>query len=315
MTTATRHQRTHTELIAAPADRVYDLVADVTRWPALFGPTIAVDRKQHDEHGELFEIWALVNGSVQNWESRRGFDRAARIVRFDQVRSHAPIAAMGGTWTFTEQDGGCLVSLAHEFAVVDDDPATVEWVEQALDRNSAQELASLRKIAELGADLDEIVCVFTDVVEVRGAASDAYEFVAAADQWPSRLPHVDRVVLTQDGHVQDLEMDTFTPTGGTHTTKSVRLCFPVERISYKQTTFPPLMLGHSGEWTFTESDGTVVLTSQHTVIIDPVIAQQWGGLAQAREFVRTALGGNSRTTLGLAASHAENTAKAAGSVR
>ena len=54
-----------------------------------------------------------------------------------------------------------------------------------------------------------------------------------------RLPHVARVVLTEDTPgLQFLEMDTRTKDGSTHTTKSVRVCFPDTRIAYKQITLP-----------------------------------------------------------------------------
>ena len=40
------HTTTHTVMIGAPAKVVYDLIADVTRWPYIFGPTV---------HAEVFE--------------------------------------------------------------------------------------------------------------------------------------------------------------------------------------------------------------------------------------------------------------------
>jgi aromatase len=67
---------------------------------------------------------------------------------------------------------------------------------------------------------------------------------------------------------------------------------------------------HTGRWTFTENDGGVAATSQHTVVLNTEnIARVLGPdatVADAREYVRGALGTNSRATLGHARDYAEN---------
>lgn len=105
-------------------------------------------------------------------------------------------------------------------------------------------------------------------------------------------------------------MDTRTADGSTHTTESVRVCFPHRRIAYKQTTLPALLQLHTGYWDFTEdSDGYTTATSQHTVILNPdnitSVLGEDAGIEQARLFIRGALGGNSRATLGHAKAYAE----------
>lgn len=66
----TTYRTEHTLTVSAPARVLYDLVADVTRWPAVFGPSVHVRHLERDEHTERFEIWALVNGEVANWARR-----------------------------------------------------------------------------------------------------------------------------------------------------------------------------------------------------------------------------------------------------
>lgn len=307
--TANLIRRTHTTRIAAPVERVYALIADATRWPAVFGPTVHLEHLDRTGQDERFQIWATVNGTVATWTSKRHLDPVGASVRFDQERSQAPVATMGGEWSFRPDcsGNGCEVVLEHHFSAVDDDPAAIEWISTALDRNSESELGALRRIAELGHPPEDILFSFEDVVHTAGPVQDAYEFLLRGDLWPQRLPHVKDATMTEDEHgVQDLTMVTLTADGAEHTTRSTRVPLPGLRLAYKQHRMPALLLGHSGLWTCAE-DGT--LTARHLVAVNPAAVTEVLGagktLADAREFLRNALGNNSRATLTLARAHAE----------
>jgi aromatase len=121
---------------------------------------------------------------------------------------------------------------------------------------------------------------------------------------------VARVVLTEDEPgLQTLEMDTQTKDGSTHTTKSVRVCFPNGKIVYKQITLPALLDLHTGVWQITENHAGVAVSSEHTVVINKGNIEKVLGpdadVPQARDFVRTALSGNSMATLQHAKEYAE----------
>jgi len=127
-----------------------------------------------------------------------------------------------------------------------------------------------------------------------------------------RLPHVARVVLGEETPgLQVLEMDTRTKDGSVHTTCSVRVCEPHHGIVYKQVVLPALLTLHVGRWLIEEQGpGRVLVTSRHTVRINTArIAEVLGpkaDLPAAREFVRSALGANSLTTLRAAKAYAES---------
>ncbi|MFJ4472766.1 aromatase/cyclase [Streptomyces sp. NPDC089424] len=301
----------HEITIGAPAADVYRLIADVANWPRIFPPTIYVDHLERSGDEELIRIWATANGEPKNWTSRRVLDAEALRITFRQQVSTPPVATMGGTWIIEPQgDGASRVRLLHDYTAVDDDPAGLKWIDEAVDRNSRSELASLKTNVELAAASAELTFSFEDTVEVDGSAKDVYDFVNEAGLWSERLPHVATVRLTEDSPgLQTLEMDTRAKDGSTHTTRSYRVCLQGRKIAYKQTTLPALMNLHTGYWTFTDTDTGSTASSQHTVVLRPEniekILGPGAGVAEAREYVRSALSTNSRATLGHAKAYAE----------
>jgi ribosome-associated toxin RatA of RatAB toxin-antitoxin module len=304
----------HAVTIDASPQDCYRLVRDVADWPLIFAPTVHVEHLERDSHGERFRIWALTGGDVADWTSRRTFDPAALRIGFVQEHSRPPVAAMRGEWSFRPTgNGGTEAVLRHRFRAVDDAADDVAWIRRVLDRNSTAELAGLRAVAELDPPLSEVRCSFEDVVDIDGSVADAYRFVSEADRWRDRLPHVRGVDLTEDRPgVQRLEMDTVTGDGTVHTTSSVRVCLPNRLIAYKQTVLPTLLTGHCGQWRFEATGAGSRVTAAHSVLLSvPAIPQVLGTtatLADAREFARQALGGNSRTTLAYAARFARERA-------
>ncbi|MGW1544515.1 aromatase/cyclase [Streptomyces sp. NPDC002309] len=301
----------HEITIAAPAADVYRLIADVANWPRIFPPTIYVDHLERSGDEELIRIWATANGEPKNWTSRRVLDPDALRITFRQQVSTPPVATMGGTWIIEPRDADVSrVRLLHDYTAVDDDPASLKWIDEAVDRNSRSELAALKTHVELAVASEELTFSFEDTVEVEGSAKDVYDFVNEAGLWSERLPHVATVRLTEDAPgLQTLEMDTRAKDGSTHTTRSYRVCLEGRRIAYKQTTLPALMNLHTGYWTFTDSGAGSTASSQHTVVLRPEniekILGPGAGVPEARDYVRSALSTNSRATLGHAKAYAE----------
>jgi len=312
MTEPSLREVEHDILVDAPADAVYRLIAEVENWPRIFPPTVYVDQVERSGQKERIRIWATANGEAKNWTSRRRLDEESLRIDFRQEVSTPPVAAMGGAWVVEPlSDTTCRVRLLHDYRAIGDDPEKLAWIDAAVDRNSRAELAGLKTNLELAAASDDLLMSFEDTVRVNGAAKDVYDFVNEAQLWKDRLPHVARVVLDEPSPgLQTLEMDTLTKDGSSHTTKSVRVCFPHSRIVYKQTTLPALMTLHTGRWQFDEDSAGVLATSQHTVVINPAsitkVLGSGAGLPEARDFVRNALSTNSRATLGYVKDYAES---------
>ncbi|MCO5971430.1 aromatase/cyclase [Actinoallomurus soli] len=296
--------------VSAPAERVYALIADVGRWPEIFPPTVHAECVERDGNSELIRLWATANGAAKTWTSRREHDPEQMSVSFRQERSQYPVGGMGGKWIVEPVSASeCRVRLLHDYFAASDDPADLEWIDQAVERNSRSELAALKTSAELTGP-DRLI-TFEDTVTVDGSAKDVYDFINEARLWSQRLPHVARVSLEEETPgLQILEMDTSTKDGSVHTTRSVRVCRPYTSIVYKQIVVPALMTLHTGRWLIEERDGAgVSVTSRHTVRINTErITEVLGAGADAetaQRFVRTALSGNSMTTLRAAKAYAE----------
>ena len=305
------HTTAHDVDVAAPAGVVYGLIADATHWPWYFPPNVHVEQLEFDGRSERLRMWATANGQVRSWTSSRQLSPQDRRITFRQDLPAAPVKSMLGTWIVEELDAhNSRLTLLHDFTVEGDDPAGVAWVEQAVDSNSRTELGNLSRIAEKWSRLDELILVFEDSVRVRGGAELVYDFLYQVGQWPQRVPHVSRLDVTEDEPgVQVMSMDTTTADGSTHTTESVRVCFPhAGRIVYKQTVTPALMTAHTGEWSVVPDEDGVTVTSQHSVVLreENVEAVLGPGatVADARRYVREALGRNSLATLELAKRHA-----------
>jgi aromatase len=302
----------HEITVTAPPDKVYELIADVANWPQVFSPTVHVEYVEREATSERLRIWATANGAAKTWLSRRELDRERLRIDFRQEVSPPPVGGMGGSWVVEAVPGtGAKVRLSHDFHPTSDDPADLLWIEQAVDHNSRAELAALRTSAEMDHGATDQLFTFDDTVRIDGSVKDVYDFLNEARLWEDRLPHVDRVSLDEDTPgLQILEMDTRAKDGSRHTTKSVRVCLPYHKIVYKQIKVPPLLLLHTGQWLLTElPGGGVSVTSRHTVRINAAnigrILGDGAGLADARRFVRDALGTNSRATLDHAKAFAE----------
>jgi aromatase len=314
-TQSAQRQVEHEITISAPAGAVYRLIADVRNWPRIFPPTIHVAYTQQTDHDEHIQIWATANGEARTWTSRRTLQPEQRRITFQQLVSAPPVASMSGAWLIEElSPDESRVRLSHAYRSGDDDPASLAWIDQAVDRNSRSELAALKTTVEGAHRAAELTFSFEDSVEIAGRLTDVFGFINEAGRWAQRLPHVATVRFEADDHgLQTLEMDTVAPDGSTHTTASYRVAFPCQGIAYKQIILPPLLSLHTGYWRFVESGGGVAATSQHTVVINAGnIARVLGpaaAVADAREYVRTALSANSRATLGYAKAYAEAAAR------
>jgi len=307
------HHAEHEIAVDAPARDVYEVLANVRNWPLMFDLTVHGEIVERNGQDEQIRIWSATNDAARTWTSRRHHDPEALTIGFRPDKTKAPIGGMNGTWAVEPlTDSTCRLRILHDFFPATDDPADLDWINNALDRNTGVELAKVKARAE---SLDSpLLLTFADTVEVDGSATDVYDFLNEARLWNERLPHVSRVSLEEVmPGLQILEMDTRTKDGSAHTTRSIRVCEPNKRITYKQTALPALLTLHTGRWLIEEhAPDRVSVTSEHTVRINTStitsVLGEDADLATAQTFVRDALSEDSLATLKPAKAYAEDAA-------
>lgn len=144
----------HTTKVAAPPKRVYELVANIDRWPALFDSLVAVERLGFDGVCERVRYHKRREGVTRGWTTVRELNPKRLQVRFRQVDLPASLASMGGLWLVVPKGTGSAIALDHYYRVVDDEPATAARVEQDIAATSTAMLATLRQAAEFDGRFD-----------------------------------------------------------------------------------------------------------------------------------------------------------------
>ncbi|MEU0163413.1 aromatase/cyclase [Streptomyces sp. NPDC006261] len=259
----------HEVTAAAPADVLYGLIADATRWPLFFRPCVHVEQLDFDGVRERLRMWATAGDRIISWVSTRHLDVAARRVEFVQDLPAAPARSMSGVWTVQPLGDRSRVTLEYTFTVAGDSPADVAWLERTAGANCRQQLDELAALAERWTRLDGLVLSFEDTVRVNGPSELIFDFLYRAEDWPGELPHVRTLEVVEEAPgVQVMSMGSLSTDGSAHSTESVRICFPgAGRILYKQTRTSPLLSAHTGEWSVEPDESGVNVTARHTVML------------------------------------------------
>lgn len=139
----------HSIRVAAPPKRVYQLIANVDRWPRLFDPVLSVEHIGFDGTGERVRFWVRTDGRLRSWVSSREVNPKRLQVRFRRERSDGPLASLGGLWLVLPKGDGSLVALDHYYRVAGDDPAQAQRIEESITATSTAMLAAVREAAEL----------------------------------------------------------------------------------------------------------------------------------------------------------------------
>ncbi|MEU9086104.1 aromatase/cyclase [Streptomyces sp. NPDC048357] len=309
---STQQQVDHGVTIEAGLETVFELVADVARWPQFHLSAVHAEVLHTNEKGDLIQYWSLVGDSaVRTWRTVRRTDRPGGRITFAYVEADPPATEIRGEWVFTElaQDR-TRVELRHHVSA----PAGADLrpLLDRIDQDAKEHLDTLRDAAQRRAELDELVLSFTDPLFVAGSIEDAYDYLYRADLWPERIPHVVGLAMTEEvPNVQFFDMDTKGPDGSTHTVRSVRICLPPNLIVYKQISLPALLDAHTGHWRFTQTPEGVIAEARHTSTLKPSALSLLGAgttVGGARRYLRRLLSANSMSNLRLAKAFAEERA-------
>jgi C7-C12 aromatase (ARO/CYC) len=300
-------------VVEAPATAVRGLVEDFVGWTQLHKTAVHAEILEDNGTEKLIQHWEVADEhSVRTWKVRLTKEADGSRISFAHVGAESPFASLGGAWTFQEKDGKTAVTLRHEFTLADDQEGLLDEVTARLHEGNQDYLQVLGHAAENREELEQLIIRFEDPLFIAGDIKDVYDYLWEADKWEERIPHIAKLELEQPADdVQFFNMDTSTPDGSTHRTRSVRIAIEPHIIVYKQTELPALLDGHTGHWKFTQTPEGVIAEARHTATIKPSALHILGEgttVQDARNYLRRVLSANSMSNLRLAKAYAEERA-------
>jgi hypothetical protein len=152
----------HTIRVAAPPKRVFELVANVDRWPALMDSLASVEHLGFDGTCERVRFVRCGDGVARDLTMVRELNPKRMQVRFRQVEVAPPLASMGGFWLVVPKGLGSMVALDHYYRVQDDNPAAVARVEDELAAESRSMLTALRDAMEFDDSVADLIGSYSD---------------------------------------------------------------------------------------------------------------------------------------------------------
>jgi aromatase len=127
---------------------VFELVANIDRWPSLLDPLEGVEHLGFEGVCERVRFAKRVGGVTQDQTMVRELNAKRMQVRFRQVDVRAPLASLGGIWMVLPKGMGSMVAVDHYYRVADNSPLTAARVEVEIAAESQPMLAALRSTIE-----------------------------------------------------------------------------------------------------------------------------------------------------------------------
>jgi ribosome-associated toxin RatA of RatAB toxin-antitoxin module len=298
--------------VTAPADFLYDLIADVGQMRRIFTPVVHTAYLEQTEPNELGEssdrverwTWERQLDSVRSWRASRNLWPRERRIAFRHEDPSPPLLDVSGEWCFTPRsDGATEVELRHEFSLDPADP-TAERAAEMLDRGAGMQLGRLKGFAENHDSVSELEVSYEAKLLIPEPIEAVYSYFYEADKWPERIPHCLSSQRREDVPLlQVVVMDVQVPSGAVHTTKQARVCFPNDRIMWRQLEgLPPLDEMLYGYMIFTQADDGVLVRTGQTELLKPNgVAKRGWTLAEAKQHVAEVRGGRNLDALKSAA--------------
>lgn len=300
----------HSAEIDAPIESVYDMCANVLKWPEYFPPCKKVRIISEDGMVQLIEITAQSNETEFTWQSERVLHPDSYRIDFEQYKPSPLLKCMQGSWRMLGLSKGTLLVLEHRFetkekveGIVDtvhSEKEAIAFMHRTIENNSKKELNSIKKVLE-SDHLGATEAVFSSEIEIQATAKQIYGLLYEVQNWPQVLPHCKQInVIYEDGRNQEFEMTVVGVQGKLEVMRSVRHGYNNRSIEYFQPSLPPALQRHEGKWTITETGNGTRLESWHRIALSPEgVRSLWGGieLEKALALVEQAIEKNSMTTM------------------
>jgi len=269
----------HSIVCDAPASAVYDVIADVGRWPQLFESCVSVAVLEARGDSELVRIEALQEGVPVAWETMRTYVDSTFTIDFWLVIPMPLLESMSGQWRVIPLDlKRSVLTVTRTFelcAAIDgirDGIATprqaLAFIQRFIAETSESELRAIKSFVEVE---DERRLRLRTTYSLPFPPHEVYGVLANVRRWPELLPHCDSLELIyDDGQNQEFMMGVAGPGGGDRF-RSIRRCnAEAFTISYFQPSPPPILDAHSGSWSVRAGvGGNAKVIVEHDIRVNP----------------------------------------------
>lgn len=284
--------RVHEVKVAAGAEEVYRLLADLANWPWIFRSFVHAEVIGQADGFERCGMWTTSDERVEQWVAMRRTDAAALRIDFRPEEPAPPLTLMERSWVvvpLSPQES--LVRLEHRYEVEGNDAESLIATTGVIDAIADAETEALRTAAELEPERRVVV---NDQVTIGGDTASVHAVLHDVTAWPELLPHVVRADAVQDEKgLQLVEIDTREADGSLLRMRTARVALPEHLIAYKQLVLPPIGSSHTVRWRLEPTRGGVAVTSEQTVVLSPAAVD----VAAVTAFVRRELSAKVRLIL------------------
>lgn len=300
----------HAIEIDAEIEKVYELCANVLKWPVYFPPCKKAKILSEEANMQVIEITAQSNDTEFTWQSERSLYPNHYRIDFHQSKPSPLVKYMQGTWQAIKLNKGVLLTLEHVFEIKDNVEGIVEnvanneealvFMHRSIEDNSRKELSAIKQILEKNT-LKRTEAIFSSEIEINATAEQVYNILYNAADWPNLLPHCKNItMLYEDGRNQEFQMTVIGSQDKIEVMRSIRHGYANQIIEYFQPSLPPALKRHEGKWLITEKENSVILEAWHSITLsEEGVKSLWGELEteKALQIVEQAIGKNSMTTM------------------
>lgn len=300
----------HSIEISASVDRVYDICANVAKWPEYFPPCKKAEIISERDNLQVIAITAESNETEFSWQSERRLYPDIYRIDFEQSKPSPLVKYMQGRWNMFTLNQGTLLVLEHRFEPKDTVAGVVDEVQNATDAiqfmhrtiedNSTKELKAIKKLLE-SEHLGRTEAVFSSGIEIKSTARQVFDLLYQVQEWPQVLPHCKKIkLLYEDGHNQEFEMTVVGVGEKLEVMRSIRHGYANRMIEYFQPSLPLALQRHEGRWVITDKKNGVYLESWHRIALaEEGVRKLWGGIKpeEALTLVQQAIEKNSMITM------------------
>lgn len=299
----------HSILCNVTAEKIYEIIADVSYWPKIFSQCVSANVLEKFENTEIIRIEAMQNNNLISWNTKREYLKNIFRIDFSLPIPMPYLKSMKGQWRVIPIDTEkCLLNVERHFELLEmvpnirEDIKTLEqasnFISQFIEENAENEMLAIKLYVEKG---DDTFCMFKTRYFLPFEKDEVYDFFVNVIDWPKKLPHCNSIeIIYDDSENQEFVMEVKTQYGDEYF-RSIRTCNrDTYTISYFQPSPPPVLKTHTGSWEIhSTEDGTKVI-SLHTIRINSVICAKLfndTNLTMNKQRVKELILNNSKITI------------------